>query len=80
MDEAERWLRDNDPDYLASKRKQLDRPYLTERQMADRIGAPNYLGKEVPLSNLTILKDALGIKTRTRQQKQVLENIRDQLE
>ena len=64
MDKAEKWLRENDPDYNAAERKYLEHPYLTERQLCHRIGSPNVIGKEVAGTNLLPLKQRLGFSDR----------------
>ena len=64
MDHAERWLKKNDPEYKAHNRKNLENPYLTEGQMKHRLGAPNVVGEEIPVSNIIPLKDELGFNDR----------------
>jgi len=56
MDEAERWLSQNDPEYLKySKRRKSEYPYLTARQEFLRNQ------REIPASNLTIVHHRLGL-------------------
>jgi len=79
MDEAEKWLQQNDPEFDAVKRKKIDYPYLRQRQMDERVGASNYPGKEIPLSNLDMFKDELGHSDRNQQRRRKIQNIRDQM-
>ncbi len=56
MDDAERWLKENDPDFHYKKRRQFDYPYLTTWQKTSREK------KEIPVSNLWAMRNKLIIK------------------
>ena len=56
MDEAEKWLAENDPDFQNyKKRRKSEYPYHTARQEFLR------QQKEIPISNLWDVRDELGM-------------------
>ena len=78
IDRAEQWLRNNDPNFSPTRRRRLEYPYLTIRQLLYRIGfygkTGRKIGKEVPLSNLMDFREELGFKERKGDsEKKVLE-------
>jgi len=57
LDEAERWLKKNDPDFAnTKKRRNMEYPYLTNYQERYR------LKKDIPISSLWRIKDRIKVK------------------